>query len=127
MWLRRTFKMIVDSKNFCATLACLNCAAIRGFRLDKARNTDATGHDHAAIVLQIVQTCIDDFSANTDIKAQPDLTIDESGLDSLSMMELMTELEDAFAIEMPDDSAERVNSVSDLIDLVDQCLATQRH
>ncbi len=44
------------------------------------------------------------------------------GLDSLDVAEIVYELEEAFGINIPDDSAERLLSVADTVDYIHQAL-----
>jgi acyl carrier protein len=41
--------------------------------------------------------------------------VDDLGLDSLDIVELIMELEEEFDIQMPDDEAQRIKTVSDAI------------
>ena len=51
----------------------------------------------------------------------PDATLVELGLDSLSLTELLFDLEDEFGIEIPEDQAEaRFNTLGDAAALVDE-------
>ncbi|MFC1584426.1 acyl carrier protein [Fibrobacterota bacterium] len=52
-------------------------------------------------------------------QVNPDATfVDDLGADSLDQVELIMALEDAFDIEIPDEEAEKLKKVSDVIDYV---------
>ncbi len=46
--------------------------------------------------------------------------IDDLGADSLDTVELVMAFEEAFDIEIPDEDAEKIRSVKDAIDYIDQ-------
>jgi acyl carrier protein len=49
------------------------------------------------------------------VKLDSDLT-EELGMDSLDSVELVMALEEAYGIEIPDDDAEKIRKVSDILD-----------
>lgn len=57
-----------------------------------------------------------DISLDSDI--QKDL-----GADSLSVVELIMELEDTFNIEIPDEDAEKLRTLSDVVNFVEEKLS----
>lgn len=44
------------------------------------------------------------------------------GMDSLDGVELMMRLEDEFGIEIPDEDAEKINTVNDIVEFVEKTL-----
>ena len=46
--------------------------------------------------------------------------IDDLGADSLDIVELVMAFEEEFGIEIPDDAAEKITTVHDAIDYIDQ-------
>jgi acyl carrier protein len=48
---------------------------------------------------------------------------DDLGADSLDVVELIMEFEDTFDIEIPDEEAERFETVGDAVDYVAECLS----
>ena len=46
--------------------------------------------------------------------------IDDLGADSLDTVELVMPFEEAFGVEIPDDAAEKITTVKDAIDYIDQ-------
>ncbi|EWC64294.1 hypothetical protein UO65_0417 [Actinokineospora spheciospongiae] len=53
------------------------------------------------------------------VEADRNLMVD-LGIDSLSMVEILVELETSYGIEIPDSKLKTVVTVQDLLDLVDQ-------
>jgi len=45
--------------------------------------------------------------------------IDDLGADSLDIVELVMAFEEEFSVEIPDDAAEKISSVKDAIDFID--------
>ncbi|CAM2741501.1 MULTISPECIES: acyl carrier protein [Salinicoccus] len=45
---------------------------------------------------------------------------DDLGADSLDIAELVMELEDEFEMEIPDEEAEKINTVGDALDYIDK-------
>jgi acyl carrier protein len=45
--------------------------------------------------------------------------VDDLGADSLDIVELVMAFEEAFEIEIPDEEAEKINTVKDAIDYID--------
>lgn len=56
-----------------------------------------------------------------DEKVTPDASfIDDLGADSLDIVELVMAFEEEFGVEIPDDAAEKINSVGDAIKYIDE-------
>jgi acyl carrier protein len=54
-------------------------------------------------------------------KVTPDASfIDDLGADSLDIVELVMAFEEEFGVEIPDDAAEKINSVGDAIKFIDE-------
>ena len=54
-------------------------------------------------------------------KVTPDASfIDDLGADSLDIVELVMAFEEEFGVEIPDDAAEKITTVRDAIDYIDQ-------
>ena len=50
----------------------------------------------------------------------PDQPLDQQGLDSFDRMSLLTELEDAYHVELPTDVARRLVSLNDIVNHLNQ-------
>lgn len=48
-----------------------------------------------------------------------DTTIDDLGVDSLDLVELVMDIEEEFYVEVPDDSIETIKTVGDLVKFVE--------
>lgn len=46
--------------------------------------------------------------------------IDDLGADSLDIVELVMAFESAFGVEIPDEAAEKINTVGDIIDYINE-------
>ncbi|BBI98576.1 hypothetical protein FGKAn22_02690 [Ferrigenium kumadai] len=55
----------------------------------------------------------------------PDATLESLGLDSLSVIEFMFNLEDELKIKLPDERVE-IKTLQDVVNLVDKLLAEQK-
>jgi acyl carrier protein len=56
-----------------------------------------------------------------DEKVTPDASfIDDLGADSLDIVELVMAFEEEFGVEIPDDAAEKINTVGDAIKYIDE-------
>ena len=54
-------------------------------------------------------------------KVAPDASfIDDLGADSLDIVELVMAFEEEFGVEIPDDAAEKINTVGDAIKYIDE-------
>ena len=52
----------------------------------------------------------------------PDETIEATGLDSLDLLEAILIFEQDFKVSIPDEKAENIKTVNDLIDFIDKAL-----
>jgi len=50
----------------------------------------------------------------------PDQPLDQQGLDSFDRMSLLTELEDAYHVELPNDVARQLKSLNDIVNHLNQ-------
>ncbi len=60
-----------------------------------------------------------------DVKEDPNTTFDEMGLDSLAFVEIQLAMEQEYEITVGDEDAERIHTVGEAIDYVNQRLAEQ--
>ncbi len=68
------------------------------------------------VIIERLELTEDELTLDSDI--QKDL-----GADSLSVVELIMELEDAFNIEIPDEEAEKLRTIRDVVEYVDAKLS----
>lgn len=63
------------------------------------------------IIAESTENCIDAIS--------PETTIDELGLDSIDLVDIVTDIEDAFSVSVPDEEFENIKTVGDIVALID--------
>lgn len=81
------------------------------------KNTMAEGRDIAAEVRSIIKDQLD--VDESDIKPESTF-IDDLGADSLGLVELVLAFEEAFEIDIPDEDTEKIRSVQDAVDYIEQ-------
>lgn len=83
-----------------------------------------------AVELEL-HTLLDDFFRDLHPGAEPDVSanarLDELGVDSLSLMDLLLLLERRFDIEIPDESLPGISTVGDLLDVVTAARSSTPH
>lgn len=75
-----------------------------------------TGEKIKQVVIERLEINEDDVTMDADI--QKDL-----GADSITVVEMIIELEDAFDIDIPDEEAEKLRTIRDVVDYVQSRLA----
>ena len=73
--------------------------------------------DTAERVQKIV---VEHLGVEADKVTQDASFIDDLGADSLDIVELVMAFEEEFGVEIPDDAAEKITTVKDAIDYIDQ-------
>ena len=63
---------------------------------------------------------VEQLSVEADEVAIESTFIDDLGADSLDIVELIMAFEEEFGIEMPDEAAEKIKSVQDVVTYIDQ-------
>ncbi|MEZ4733246.1 MAG: acyl carrier protein [Caldilineaceae bacterium] len=77
----------------------------------------AEGRDITAEVKRIIKEQLDVDEKDT----KPDaMFIDDLGADSLGLIELTLAFKEAFEIDIPDEEAEKIRTVQDAIDYIEQ-------
>lgn len=62
------------------------------------------------------------ISQNTDVNEENislETTLDELGLDSIDLVDLIMSVEEAFSINVPDEEFENIKSVFDIVGIID--------
>ena len=68
---------------------------------------------------KIKKIIVDQLGIDAD-KVTPDSSfVDDLGADSLDLVELIMALEDEFEIEIPDNAAEQISTVKDVVDYIE--------
>jgi acyl carrier protein len=94
---------------------CSEPAASLGQRKSKRRN--ASMSETADRVKKIV---VEHLGVDADKVTEEASFIDDLGADSLDIVELVMAFEEEFGVEIPDDAAEKITTVKDAIDYIDQ-------
>jgi acyl carrier protein len=94
---------------------CRARASPLGQRKSKRRN--ASMSETADRVKKIV---VEHLGVDADKVTEEASFIDDLGADSLDIVELVMAFEEEFGVEIPDDAAEKITTVKDAIDYIDQ-------
>ena len=73
-------------------------------------------------ILQKMQLVIQEQMGKEDIVLTEDTKLDDLGVDSIELMELIINLEDEFALEISDNTIDHMDKVSDLLDYLSEQL-----
>ena len=71
--------------------------------------------DKGAMQSKIVDIIANQLGVDKDIVTAEANVVDDLGADSLDVVELVMALEEAFDLEIPDDEAEKIRTVKDII------------
>lgn len=80
-------------------------------------NLGKSGGDTPDRVKKIV---VEHLGVDADKVTEEASFIDDLGADSLDIVELVMAFEEEFGVEIPDDAAEKITTVKDAIDYIDQ-------
>lgn len=71
----------------------------------------------------IKEVVVEQLSVNPD-EVKPDAKfVEDLGADSLDVVELIMALEEKFGVDIPDDEAEKIQTVQDVVDYIESCQA----
>ena len=65
------------------------------------------------------QRIIAESTENSLDAISPETTLDELGLDSIDLVDLVMEIEQAFSVSVPDEEFENIKTVSDIVTLIE--------
>lgn len=68
---------------------------------------------------KVKEIIVDQLGAKPEQIKMDSTIIDDLGADSLDVVELIMALEEAFEIEIPDEDAEKINSVGDIVNYIE--------
>ena len=68
---------------------------------------------------QVIEIVVDKLGVEQNKVTENAKFIDDLGADSLDTVELIMEFEDEFSIEIPDEDAEKILSVKEAVDYID--------
>ncbi|GAA4812177.1 acyl carrier protein [Sphingosinicella ginsenosidimutans] len=72
---------------------------------------------------RVKRIVVEHLGVETDKVTEEASFIDDLGADSLDIVELVMAFEEEFGVEIPDDAAEKITTVKDAIDYIDQSKA----
>jgi acyl carrier protein len=76
-----------------------------------------------AIFDDVKEVIVEQLNVNPDeVKLESDF-VEDLGADSLDVVELVMALEEKFEIEIPDDEAEKIKTVKDVVDYIEKAKA----
>ena len=78
------------------------------------------GHTMSDVAERVKKIVIDHLSVEADKVTESASFIDDLGADSLDIVELVMAFEEEFGVEIPDDAAEKISTVSDAIKYIDE-------
>lgn len=73
-----------------------------------------------AVFDKVRDIVVDQLGVEADDVAMESTFIDDLGADSLDIVELIMAFEEEFGIEIPDDAAEKIKTVQDVVTYIDQ-------
>lgn len=76
--------------------------------------------DKSAVQSKVVDIIANQLGVEKDIVTPEANVIDDLGADSLDVVELVMALEEAFELEIPDDDAEKIRTVKDILDYLEK-------
>lgn len=65
------------------------------------------------------QRIIAESTENSLDAISPETTLDELGLDSIDLVDLVMEIEQAFSVSVPDEEFENIKTVGDIVGLIE--------
>ncbi len=72
-----------------------------------------------ALLEDIKEVVVEQLSVSADEVKEDSKFVEDLGADSLDVVELVMALEEKFDIEIPDDEAEKIQTVKDVLDYVE--------
>lgn len=72
-----------------------------------------------AIFDEVKAVIVEQLSVNADEVKLESKFVDDLGADSLDVVELVMELESKFGVEIPDEEAEKISTVKDVVDYIE--------
>ncbi|MBI4777667.1 acyl carrier protein [Candidatus Desantisbacteria bacterium] len=72
------------------------------------------------VIERVKKIIVDQLGVNEDQAVQDASFVDDLGADSLDTVELVMALEEEFGIEIPDEDAEKIKTVGNVVDYVNE-------
>jgi acyl carrier protein len=77
----------------------------------------------ASVQERVIEIVAEQLGANKDIITRETSFVNDLGADSLDTVELVMELEEEFDINIPDDAAEKIQTVGQAIEHIEKAVA----
>ena len=77
----------------------------------------------ASVQERVIELVAEQLGVNTDQVSRETSFVNDLGADSLDTVELVMELEEEFDINIPDDAAEKIQTVGQAIEFIEQSQA----
>lgn len=77
----------------------------------------------ASVKERVIDIVADHLGASKESITPETHFINDLGADSLDTVELVMELEEEFDVEIPDDAAERIQTVGKAVEFIENCIA----
>lgn len=79
----------------------------------------------ASVQERVIEIVAEQLGANKEIITRDTSFVNDLGADSLDTVELVMELEEEFEINIPDDAAEKIQTVGQAIDHIEKAVSTR--
>jgi acyl carrier protein len=79
----------------------------------------------ASVQERVIEIVAEQLGANKDIITRETSFVNDLGADSLDTVELVMELEEEFDINIPDDAAEKIQTVGQAIEHIEKAVANR--
>ena len=83
-------------------------------------NSLEEGYNMSETAERVKKIVVEHLGVEADKVTEEASFIDDLGADSLDIVELVMAFEEEFGVEIPDDAAEKITTVKDAIDYIDQ-------
>jgi len=78
----------------------------------------------ATVEQRVIEIVAEQLGADSDKITRDTSFVNDLGADSLDTVELVMELEEEFDINIPDDAAEKIQTVGQAIDFIDEAVSS---
>src|SRR5712671_3619824 len=99
-------------------MLCPDCPASAGFK-SRATNTNRTNFmAEKSVEQKVTDIIVEQLGVNPEQVTPKASFIEDLGADSLDIVELVMAFEEEFGVEVPDEEAEKLQTVQDVIDYI---------
>jgi acyl carrier protein len=87
-----------------------------------AVNMPPPGGSTVSVEQRVIEIVCEHLAVNKETVTRNTAFIEDIGADSLDIVELVMELEEEFDIQIPDDQAEKIKTVGEAVDYIEQAI-----